>query len=268
MTHIGHMRSQVNSHWSRCIVHTRFSVVERAIDAKTKSVRDYTRIILFIRIISGYNSIMEQLSKQASDGSESTCTAFQGSKCLSSGTRDQVMLFLKERRPSEHQGAVLVFDDVSGDQIELDLRNVAPNASGRSLDDQEKTDPSNQSDLPDTLSAGPGRPRLGVVPREVTLLPRHWEWLNRQPGGASVALRKLVEEARRTHAEQDLRRQSQSAAYKFMTAMAGDRPGYEEAVRALFAAKRVRFELEIERWPADIRSHSLRLAAASFGDQA
>ncbi|MFY0534142.1 DUF2239 family protein [Nannocystis pusilla] len=31
---------------------------------------------------------------------------------------------------------------------------------------------------------GPGRPKLGVVSREVSLLPRHWEWLERQPSGS------------------------------------------------------------------------------------
>ena len=166
---------------------------------------------------------------------------------------------------------MLVFDDETGEQIEIEQRNVAAKPSGQPGDlvhPPDSSDPSDKADPSDTNPTGRGRPKLGVVPREVTLLPRHWEWLTRQPGGASVALRKLVEEARRTHAEQDLRRQSQSAAYKFMTAMAGDRPGYEEAVRALFAGKRVRFELEIERWPVDVRSHALKLAAASFGDQA
>jgi len=193
-----------------------------------------------------------------------SCTAFQGARCVATGNREQITTMLKGRRLSEHQGAVLVFDDETGDQIELDLRDAGPIVAGKGTSSGDSSDSSDPSDLPQT---GRGRPRLGVVSREVTLLPRHWEWLNRQPGGASVALRKLVEEARRTHAEQDLRRQSQSAAFKFMTAMAGDRPGYEEAVRALFAGKRVRYELEIERWPVDVRNHALKLAAASFGEK-
>ncbi len=106
---------------------------------------------------------------------------------------------------------------------------------------------------------GPGRPRLGVVAREVTLLPRHWDWLNGQPGGASVALRKLVEEARRVNEGRDRLRRSQESAYRFMSAMAGNLPGFEEAARALFASDGVRFELLIRRWPKDVRNQLGRM---------
>ncbi len=111
---------------------------------------------------------------------------------------------------------------------------------------------------------GPGRPKLGVVAREVTLLPRHWDWLNSQPGGASVALRKLVEEARKSHSGKDRRREAQNAAYKFLTAMAGNEQGFEEALRALFAGDHERFEQFSEAWPADVRDHGRMLAEASF----
>ncbi|MDB5421850.1 MAG: hypothetical protein JWR59_1797, partial [Brevundimonas sp.] len=80
-----------------------------------------------------------------------------------------------------------------------------------------------------------GRPKLGVVAREVTLLPRHWDWLAQQPGGASVALRLLVETARKDSAGADEKRAGRDAAYRFMQAMAGDLAGFEEASRALFA---------------------------------
>ena len=103
---------------------------------------------------------------------------------------------------------------------------------------------------------GPGRPKLGVVAREVTLLPRHWEWLAQQPGGASVAIRKLVEEARRTGEDRDRVRQAQEAAYRFMSAMAGNKPHYEDAIRALFAGEAARFEKLIAEWPADVRDHA------------
>jgi hypothetical protein len=105
---------------------------------------------------------------------------------------------------------------------------------------------------------------LGVVAREVTLLPRHWEWLNGQPGGASVALRKLVEEARRANETKDRARRSQEAAYRFLSAMAGNLPGFEEATRAFFAGDRSRFDDMVEPWPADVRDHSRRMAAAAF----
>ena len=97
----------------------------------------------------------------------------------------------------------------------------------------------------------PGRPKLGVTPREVTLLPRHWDWLATQPGGASVALRKLVEEASRNPKAQQ--RALRDAAYRFATTIVGNAPGYEEAIRALYAGQRDEFAAHIEGWPADVR---------------
>ena len=117
---------------------------------------------------------------------------------------------------------------------------------------------------PDRRPRGPGRPKLGVVAREITLLPRHWDWLNTQPGGASVALRKLVEQARHASEGKDRIRQSQEATYRFMVAMAGDRPGFEEATRALFAGDSDRFDREIASWPIDVRDHARQLAAIAL----
>ena len=111
---------------------------------------------------------------------------------------------------------------------------------------------------------GPGRPKLGVVPREVTLLPRHWEWLASQPGGASVALRKLVEQARKAGSQTGDVRKGQEAVYKFMSAIGGDFAGYEEATRALFAGDRDKFTGLIEVWPIDVQTHLIRLADAAF----
>ncbi|WP_154585104.1 DUF2239 family protein, partial [Bordetella pertussis] len=110
---------------------------------------------------------------------------------------------------------------------------------------------------------GRGRPRLGVVAREVTLLPRHWDWLAGQPGGASVALRKLVEQARREHAGADALRRGRDAAYTFMSAAAGNLPGFEEAVRALYAGDAERLAAHMAGWPADVRAYALRLAGAA-----
>ena len=109
---------------------------------------------------------------------------------------------------------------------------------------------------------GRGRPKLGVVAREVTLLPRHWEWLNAQPGGASVALRKLVEAARRDTLTSDQKRLAREAAYRFMSTMAGDLPRFEEASRALFADDRTRLTTLIARWPGDVRTYLVKLGFA------
>lgn len=114
---------------------------------------------------------------------------------------------------------------------------------------------------------GRGRPKLGVIGREVTLLPRHWEWLSAQPGGASVALRRLVDEARRSSAPARDARLAQERAYRVMSALAGDRPGYEEALRALFAGDRPRLEAHISDWPSDIREYTLHLAYGVPGDE-
>ena len=111
---------------------------------------------------------------------------------------------------------------------------------------------------------GPGRPKLGVVAREITLLPRHWEWLARQPGGASVALRKLVDEARRANKDKDRVRQAQETAYRFIAAIGENKPHYEEVARALFAGDAGRFETWTTSWPADVRDHARALAASCF----
>ncbi|MBO9543051.1 DUF2239 family protein [Caulobacter sp.] len=112
---------------------------------------------------------------------------------------------------------------------------------------------------------GRGRPKLGVTAREVTLLPRHWDWLASQPGGASVALRKLVEAARRENEGPDRIRAAREAAYRFASAIGGDLPGFEEAMRALFAGDYAGFETRIQAWPADIAAQLRTYAAEAFG---
>ncbi|MCC6390620.1 MAG: DUF2239 family protein, partial [Bryobacterales bacterium] len=156
------------------------------------------------------------------------------------------------------QAQILIFDDVTSRLIELDFRGTPAQALERIAGKPPA------ASGPETEPRRPGRPKLGVVAREVTLLPRHWDWLATQPGGASVALRKLVENARTANAEKDRLRRAQEAAYRFLSAMAGNEPGFEEALRALFANSASRFEAMIEPWPADIRDHAKRLAAAAF----
>ncbi|OQM73690.1 DUF2239 family protein [Manganibacter manganicus] len=178
------------------------------------------------------------------------CTAFAGEHLLAHGPLSAVVL--KAKSSIEAGANVLVFDDRTGRLIDLDLRDHAdPVAEQVTTDAQAEAPPAHRTR---------GRPKLGVVPREVTLLPRHWEWLASQPGGASVALRRLVEEARRAGGEADRRRQGQESAYRFMTAMAGDRPNYEEAMRALFAGDLAKVEELTQDWPQDIADHSLALA--------
>jgi hypothetical protein len=192
-----------------------------------------------------------------------TCTAFAGSRRIASGELPEVALKTKSAI-DRGDTQVLIFDDATGLPLEVDFRGKPEDVRKRLLARLEAERIVRDGAEP-PAPKGPGRPRVGGVAREVTLLPRHWDWLATQPGGASVALRKLVEEARRTHEARDRVRLAQEAAYRFMLAMAGDRPGFEEANRALFAGKRTAFAACIEAWPRDIREHAARLAEAAFG---
>jgi uncharacterized protein len=187
-----------------------------------------------------------------------SCTAFAGSKRIASGPPEQVALAVKAALDADDGYPVLVFDDLNGSPLDLDLRGTPDQILARLAPER----------APEQGEAarGPGRPKLGVVAREVTLLPRHWEWLNGQPGGASVALRKLVDSARATHAGADRRRLAQQAADRFMAAVAGNEPGYEEAARALYAGDRARFAAAMAAWPVDVREHAIKLATAAFAE--
>jgi hypothetical protein len=196
--------------------------------------------------------------------SQTRCTAFEGSRRIASGTLEHVALKTKDVIDRGERAPVLIFDDVTGEQIEVDFRGTPQDVLGRLANPTGAVPNEPAGGAP----RGPGRPKLGVVAREVTLLPRHWDWLNGQPGGASVALRKLVEEARSAGEGKDRVRRSQESAYRFMSAMAGNLPGFEEATRALFAGDRGRFETQVEPWPADIREYATGLAAASFRGEA
>ena len=168
-----------------------------------------------------------------------TLTVFFKGDVIARGTQEEVAPAMRALQPLERASDLLAFEDESGRQVDFDLRAAPPVTPRR------------------------GRPSLGVEAREVTLLPRHWEWLGIQSGGASVALRKLVEEARRSSADKDRIRKAHERAYHFMSAMAGDLPGFEEGIRALFANDQAKFKQLISNWPEDIRDHARRLA---FGE--
>ena len=191
-----------------------------------------------------------------------TCTAFTGTRQIASGPIADVALAAK---PVADRGeSVLIFDDATAQPVEIDFR-------GSAADLRERLAQRGEAPLPQErpvaeMPRGPGRPKLGVVAREVTLLPRHWDWLARQPGGASVALRKLVEEARRASGDKDRVRRARAGAYRFMSAMAGDLPHFEEAARALFAGDGARFYPLVAAWPEDIRDHTVKLAVDGLHD--
>jgi hypothetical protein len=183
------------------------------------------------------------------------CTAFDGTRRIASGQIGEVAIAVKRAIEGGATGPVHIYSDLSGGVIDVDM----------SGSDDEVIAQLGRPEVPQEELRGRGRPKLGVVAREVTLLPRHWDWLASQPGGASVALRKLVEDARRSNGDKDRTRAAQEAAYRFMSALAGDLPGFEEAARALFATDRRRFAEEIAAWPADVRDHAVALAFADRG---
>jgi hypothetical protein len=193
------------------------------------------------------------------------CTAFAGTRQIASGGLREVALKAQEAARRDEAAAVLIFDDRTSEVIEVDLRGTAEALRRRVAAIENAGKPVSEP-AAEEGARRPGRPRLGVVAREVTLLPRHWEWLASQPGGASVALRKLVEEARKTNQGRDRRRQAQEAAYRFISAMAGNERGFEEAARALFAGNRRRFAELAGHWPIDIGNHAKKLAEAAFAE--
>jgi hypothetical protein len=191
---------------------------------------------------------------------QSQYIAFNESIKVAFGDLTGVVRRVCETVPPENWQAVLIFDTVTSARKEVDFRGTTDEVLAR-LEQKQKNSPASTEEK---TSQGPGRPRLGVVAREVTLLPRHWEWLNSQPGGASVALRKLVEEARRANEGKDRIRLAQEAGYTFLSVMAGDRPGFEEATRALFAGNHEVFNALTELWPTDIRDHARTLTLPVF----
>lgn len=163
---------------------------------------------------------------------------------IAAGPLGQVLPELKKRFDADRSAMMLVFDDATGRQVDFDLRGTEAQVLARVLPEQR---------------TGPGRPKLGVVSREISLLPRHWEWLEEQPNGASAALRRLVDEARRREQGRARVRIALDAAARFLSAIAGDLAGYEEATRALYAKDRAKLEGLTSRWPRDVRKHMLRI---------
>ena len=160
-------------------------------------------------------------------------TVFYKDEVIARGSPGEFVGALRGLEPLARSSDLLAFDDETGAQVDLDLTAPPPPPRQR------------------------GRPSLGVEAREVTLLPRHWEWLAKQPGGASNALRKLTEAALRSGRSEG---ECRDAAYRFLSVMAGDRPGFEEATRALYNGDRKTFAAYAMLWPESIRDHATALA--------
>ena len=176
-------------------------------------------------------------------------TAFVGERLIARGDLAQIARAVHGLGDAQST----IFKDATGHTVDLDLRGTADDAAARVS--------------PQPPKPTRGRPKLGVTAREVTLLPRHWDWLAAQPGGASAALRRLVDQARRQSVDVDAARRAQEAAYRVMTTLAGNLPGYEEAVRALFAGDQARLATLVPAWPKDIAAYVDELTAGIGASQ-
>ena len=181
---------------------------------------------------------------------DKTYTAFVDNNLLASGPLDGVLAALKSRFDDDAGTLCLTFDDQTGTQVDFDLRGTLAEVLARYR--------------PAPARFGPGRPKLGVIAREISLLPRHWEWLEQQPNGASAAIRRLVDDARKRNPGEQQARSAIQAAGRFLSAMAGNLPGYEEATRALYAHNKERFHELTGEWPRDIRLHALQLIESAL----
>ena len=186
------------------------------------------------------------------ENTPSHVAAFAGSKLIAAGPLAQVALHVHAQPATDCP--VLVFSDETGRVIDLDLRGTREDVAQRYAEATQPQEAPSQE-----APKGRGRPKLGVVPREITLLPRHWEWLASQQGGASQTLRRLVDEARKADGGRTQAKAAQERTYRFVTALAGDLPDYEEAVRALFASDGAALDRHMQGWPADVRQYALRL---------
>lgn len=200
--------------------------------------------------------------------------AFASGRLIAEGALEVVAHAAKMAFDAGEPRAVQVFDAVTSEPCDLDLSGSLADVDRRYRGDASAAgtaaSPAGAGDEANghaLARPGPGRPRLGVVAREVTLLPRHWAWLNEQSGGASAALRRLVEEARRSNAPREQLRRAQDRTYRFLMATLGDAPGFEEAMRALYACDEHEFLARSRAWPRDLRAHARSLANAAFHPQ-
>ncbi len=174
-----------------------------------------------------------------------TVSAFLEDELIAQGPRAVVTRRIEERYPASDFSRIRVFDDATGRVTDLDYWDASADAPAEAA--------------PASPPRGRGRPKLGVVSREVTLLPRHWDWLAAQRGGASATIRRLIEDARKRRSETLTAAEAREGVHRFLTEMAGDREGYEEALRALYRSDIAGVRAIADAWPEDIRRYLNRL---------
>ncbi|WP_227318990.1 DUF2239 family protein [Cedecea davisae] len=185
-----------------------------------------------------------------------TLTAFQQQRLIARGSLSELLRQIQATQVGNEP--IFIFNDQNGKRLDIHAHGDAASAIAAYPELAER-----QTEEATAVKSR-GRPKLGVLAKEVTLLPRHWDWLATQPGGASATLRKLIEQARKASEPADNKRRRHERAYQFMHEVAGDLPDYEACLRALFADDETAFNAATEGWPQDIRHYATRLA---FGNQ-
>ncbi len=181
-----------------------------------------------------------------------TFTAFYGNTQIATGLLADMLSkttsFLQEKQASRNDSeTLLIFNERTGGQIDFDLRGSIEDILERALPKRSA-----------------GRPKLGVTSREITLLPRHWQWLESQAKSASASLRLLVEEAmKQDGGEADIKK-NLAVTDRIMMTMAGDLAHFEEASRALNQRNVERFEDSVASWPEDIKQYLLKRMYSSL----
>jgi hypothetical protein len=182
-----------------------------------------------------------------SETQEAHYTIFEGFNAVGRGTHSEVRQAVRALKAERETATFLVFNDETGESLDQDFERV-------------ETAHLLQARVTEAAPRKVGRPRLGVVAREITLLPRHWEWLEAQQGGASVALRKLVEIARKQQEPEDRIRHAISVTFKFLNVMGGRMPGFEDVNRALFQRDWARFDALVAAYPRDVAGYLAMLS--------
>jgi hypothetical protein len=189
-------------------------------------------------------------------------TAFENHQRIAQGTLIEIATAIKKRLGKASHGDAILFSDATGKVMEINFQGNLKTVLQRLAVFQ--TDTKNPETKNVETQPGPGRPKLGVVSREISLLPNQWEWLASQPGGASPVLRRLVDEARRKANTEPTPAQLQEKAYRFLSVIAGDLPLYEEALRALYQSDQKKFITAMKSWPEAISSYALALTGTLF----
>ncbi|MBC7539648.1 MAG: DUF2239 family protein [Bacteriovorax sp.] len=187
-----------------------------------------------------------------------TYTAFDGHKLFGQGDLSEIVIKIKKQLGKSDNASIIIFSDNTGKVFDF-------NFQGTLSDVKKRLDMYIQTEVPE-VNAGAGRPKLGVISREISLLPQHWEWLATQPGGSSSTLRKLVDEAKKKTSGGPSIKQTQEIVHRFASAMAGDFEGFEEALRALYRKDKGLFHAQMKNWPEDIRDYIIELSKPVFGN--